>query len=297
MKTLRLFVSLIGLMASANCLANESSLAAHIRPAIATAPNASPPLSQPRLAIIIDDLGNSLTSGLKAIALPGNITFAVMPHRKYSKQLAERAGRLGKSVMLHAPMSTVNGRELGPGALDATMNETEFKTRLRFAILSTPYVKGLNNHMGSGLTTNPKAMGWVMDIAKEQQLFFIDSRTNANSVAFKSAQQAGIKSATRDIFLDHLQDIDHIHQQFKKAIAIAKRYGSAIVIGHPHPQTLYYLEHALPQLAHNQVQLHSITEVLKNGVAHRPDSARESRPFESQSLDQLISSLKPATNL
>lgn len=284
MKNPLLSVSLLGLMASINAFANEPDLSTQ-------------PPSNARLAIIIDDLGNSLTSGLQAIALPGNVTFAVMPHRKYSKQLAERAGRLGKSVMLHAPMSTLNGRELGPGALDAEMNEAEFKTRLRFAVLSTPYIQGLNNHMGSALTTNPQAMDWVMEVAKEQQLFFIDSRTNANSVAYQRAQKAGIASATRDIFLDHQQDIDHIHLQFKKALAIAKRYGSAIVIGHPHPQTLFYLEHALPQLPLNNISLLSMPALLNSGVEKRPDSARESKPYESATLEQLISSLQAAPDL
>lgn len=255
--------------------------------------------SQPaRLAIIIDDLGNSLRSGLDAIALPAPITFAVMPHRKHSKTLAERAGRLGKDVILHAPMSTMNDRKLGAGALREELGEHAFKEKLRFSIASIPFISGVNNHMGSRLTTQPQAMKWVMEVLAQEQLFFVDSRTHAQSVAYKTALKMGLPSANRDIFLDHEINLDHIHVQFKKALAIAKRYGSAIAIGHPHKPTLRYLNHVLPQLEGSNVAIHSISDLLKGGIKVRPDSARESRPAKVPSLDllvqQLIHNNKPA---
>ncbi len=211
-----------------------------------------------------------------------------MPHRKHSKELAERAGRLGKDVILHAPMSTVNGRKLGAGALDENLDEVTFKDRLRFSIANIPYVSGINNHMGSQLTTRPQAMKWVMEVLKEERLFFVDSRTNANSVAYKTAFKMGLPSATRDIFLDNIINIDSIHIQFKKALAIAQRYGSAIAIGHPHKATLTYLNHVLPQLEGTNVAIHSVSDLLKIGILDRPDSARESPPAITPDLDALI---------
>jgi polysaccharide deacetylase 2 family uncharacterized protein YibQ len=248
---------------------------------------ASQPTSA-RLAIVIDDLGNSLQSGLKAIALPADITFAVMPHRKHSKRLAERAARLGKDVILHAPMSTINGLELGAGALNESLSEQEFKTKLTFSLESIPFAKGMNNHMGSQLTTNSVAMMWVMEVLKEKQLFFLDSRTNAKSVGFSTAQTMGIPSASRDIFLDNEINIEHIHIQFKKAIRVAEKYGSAIAIGHPYKATITYLEHVLPQLEGTHISVHKISDLLKAGINPRPDSARESKPAITPSLDAFI---------
>ncbi|MFT5593863.1 MAG: polysaccharide deacetylase 2 family uncharacterized protein YibQ [Oceanicoccus sp.] len=241
-----------------------------------------------RIAIVIDDLGNSLQAGLKAIALPADVTFAVMPHRKHSKRLAERAARLGKDVILHAPMSTVNGRELGAGALYESLSEREFKTKLAFAIESIPFAKGINNHMGSQLTTNRVAMMWVMEVLKEKQLFFLDSRTSAQSVGFSTAQTMGLLSASRDIFLDNETDIEHIHLQFKKAITIAEKYGSAIVIGHPYKTTIRYLEHVLPQLEGTHISVHKISDLLKTGITPRPNSARDSKPANTPNLDAFI---------
>jgi polysaccharide deacetylase 2 family uncharacterized protein YibQ len=245
-----------------------------------------------KLAIVIDDLGNSLRAGLDAIALPAPITFAVMPHRKHSKLLAERAGRLGRDVLLHVPMSTVNGRALGAGGLNENLTEKDFKDILRFSIANTPYISGVNNHMGSQLTTHPIAMKWVMEVLEQEKLFFLDSRTHPKSVAYETALEMGLQSANRDVFLDNDVNIDHIHVQFKKALAIAKKYGSAIAIGHPHKATLTYLNHVLPQLEGSDVAIHSVSELLKIGIAKRPDSARESAPISSPSLDALIKTLQ-----
>ena len=258
-------------------------------------PSYAEPPPRARLAIIIDDLGNSLSSGLDAIALPGNITFAVMPHRKYSTKLARRAGRLGKEVILHAPMSTVIKRKLGPGALHENLNEKQFKDRLKFAIYNTPYIRGVNNHMGSLLTTKTQAMTWVMEVLKDKGLFFVDSRTSAQSQGYSIALQHGISSAQRDIFLDHELDIDHIHIQFKKALSIAQAYGSAIAIGHPHESTLFYLKEVLPQLKDSQVTLHSVSELLKLGMTNRPNSTRSASPTPQPSLDKLIQRLIQAS--
>ena len=251
-------------------------------PCFANAPSSA------RLAIVIDDLGNSLQAGLNAIALPADVTFAVMPHRKHSKRLAQRAARLGKDVILHAPMSTINGLKLGPGALNEALSESEFKTKLAFSLESIPFAKGMNNHMGSQLTTNPVAMMWVMEVLKEKQLFFLDSRTSAKSVGFTTAQTMGLPSASRDIFLDNEINIEHIHRQFKKAIAVAEKYGSAIAIGHPYKTTISYLEHVLPQLTGTHISVHKISDLLREGITPRPDSARESRPASTPNLDAFI---------
>ena len=261
-------------------------------PATATTKSSASDHAPARLAIIIDDLGNSLKSGLNAIALPAPITFAVMPHRKHSKLLAERAGRLGRDVLLHAPMSTINGLKLGAGALREDLGEQVFKDKLRFSIASTPFISGVNNHMGSQLTTRPQAMKWVMEVLQQEQLFFVDSRTHAQSIAYKTAEKMGLPTANRDIFLDHKITIPHIHVQFKKALAIAKRYGSAIAIGHPHKATLKYLNHVLPQLEGTNVAIHSVSDLLEFGIQARPNSARESRPAKVPSLDALVLSLQ-----
>jgi len=248
----------------------------------------SSPVNQPKLAIIIDDLGNNLKSGLNALTLPGNITYAVLPHRRHSQTLAKRAARLGKEIILHAPMSTLDGRFIGAGALSDELNEKQFKDRLRHAIQSTPHITGMNNHMGSSLTQNAQAMRWVMDVLREEHLFFIDSRTTAETVAFTIAQQSGVSSATRDVFLDHQVSTEHIHNQFKRTIAVAKKYGSAIAIGHPHEETLSYLNRILPELKAMNITLVSAGSLIASGIESRPLPSGFAAPVQAPNLDVLV---------
>lgn len=240
------------------------------------------------VAIIIDDLGNSLRKGLDALALPGKITYSVLPHRKHSQRLAQRGYRLNKEIMLHIPMATVNNRALGAGALSGDLTERQFKQTLQHAIRNVPHLKGVNNHMGSQLTQNKIAMGWVMEVLQSEQLFFVDSRTTAQSVAFDTAIQHRISSAQRDVFLDHQVNTEHIHQQFKRALAVALKHGSAVVIGHPHPETVHYLKQVIPELPKLGIALSTVSELMAKGIHQRPSHSGYGNPIQAPTLDTLI---------
>lgn len=207
------------------------------------------------VAIIIDDLGYNYEQGIKAIQLPGAITYAIIPYSPKADFFALEAQKNNKEVILHAPMSTVNHAPLGKNGLTEFMNEMDFKQALNQSLASLPNIKGMNNHMGSLLTQKPQAMEWVMQSLQQHQLYFIDSRTTADSVAWKIAQQYNIPSLKRDVFLDHEPTSHFIDKQFKQLIAIARRQGYAIGIGHPHPETIEYLQRHLASLDEQNITL------------------------------------------
>lgn len=210
---------------------------------------------QPAIVVIIDDVGDNWAQGSAALALPGPVTYAFLPHSPFGPQLAQRAFDRAKDVILHAPMENTHDRPLGPGALTADLQRDDFVRVLSGDLDAVPHVQGLNNHMGSLLTTLEPQMQWVMALARQRGLFFIDSRTTADSVAWEVAQRQGIPSLQRDVFLDHEQTSEFVHQQFMRALAIARRHGSAVVIGHPHPVTVEYLRLALPLLDEQGIRL------------------------------------------
>lgn len=213
-------------------------------------------LQAAQLAIIIDDVGYNRPLGERAARLPGAYTLSLLPYTPHSQRLAELASGQGKELMLHAPMASLAGLELGPGALTLEMNRPQFISRLRDAIAQFPGIKGINNHMGSALTREFQPMGWVMSEARRAHLYFIDSRTTAASVAYRTAQAYGLPSASRDVFLDHQKQKAHIRQQLQSAITLARTTGRAIAIGHPYPETLDVLEHITDQwLAEQGVEL------------------------------------------
>ena len=237
-------------------------LAAYLCTVLLPLTAAAESVNQAAVTIIIDDLGYNLDYGMRAVALPGPVTFAVLPFSPHSKELAEAAHREGKEIMLHMPMDNDNHKPLGPGGLTEQLSRSAFTNRLEQAIRSIPHISGVNNHMGSKLTQNPLKMNWVMNSLKQHTLYFVDSRTSAGSVAGSTAQRQHIPNLDRDVFLDHDPRPAAIDAQFRRLIKIAKRTGSAVAIGHPYPSTLGYLENVIPKLDAMGIRLVSPSGLL-----------------------------------
>ncbi|MEC8860444.1 MAG: divergent polysaccharide deacetylase family protein [Pseudomonadota bacterium] len=229
------------------------------------APAASPALdgAVPRLAIILDDIGNNLELGLQAVNLPGPVTLAILPFTPHAHGLAEAGHQAGKEIMLHAPMSNLAGSDPGPGALTAQQDQTSLIAALRSAIADIPHLKGINNHTGSELTAVTQSMQWVMEELKLHDLYFVDSMTSAQSVAATVAESNGIPVLKRHVFLDNVAEESAIDAQMQRALGIAEQSGLAVAIGHPYPATLAYLEKRLPELqASGSVQLVLVSTLL-----------------------------------
>lgn len=202
----------------------------------------------PTIALIIDDIGHNYRNGADLAEMPYPLTLAFLPQRRHTKRLAELAHSYGKEIILHAPMENKLGIGLGIGGLTSTMSEDAFKRSLAYSIDSIPHLSGVNNHMGSLLTSQPKAMRWVMETLSNTPYFFVDSRTTASSVAALAAHRHGVPNMSRDVFLDNTQTASAVREQFRELIAIARRKGHAIGIGHPYPVTIDIMRNVLPKL-------------------------------------------------
>jgi polysaccharide deacetylase 2 family uncharacterized protein YibQ len=236
-----------------------------------TAANTEPATTTPSIILIIDDMGNGEELGRRAVALSGPINYAFLPHSPHGKTLANLAHRHGKEIMLHLPMSNVNDYATGPGTLRPIMNRSEFLQTLHKNLDSIPHVTGVNNHMGSLLTQLQEPMNWLMDALKQRKLFFIDSRTSRLTVAEKLARSHQLPTGKRDIFLDNHLQPSLISTQFEQLITLAKQQGTAIGIAHPHPETLAFLEQAIPTLTSRGVQLVPASALLLRTPPFAPD--------------------------
>jgi polysaccharide deacetylase 2 family uncharacterized protein YibQ len=210
------------------------------------------------LSLIIDDLGQSLPRDRRALALPGPVTLAVMPDTPHASEFAREAHRAGKTVILHMPMDPATG----PYAWHPELPLTELESRLNAALAKVPYAAGINNHMGSRMTAEPQAMTWLMTELQRRHLFFVDSRTSASTVAAAKAQEVQLASVSRDVFLDDVRTTEAIGAQLQSAIALARKQGSAVVIGHPYPQTLEVLERELPRLKDQGIEWIEIRQMI-----------------------------------
>ncbi len=212
--------------------------------------------------LILDDIGNHLDSGIRALQLPGKITIGVLPHTPNAVTLATMAPKAGKEVLLHTPMSNAANKRLGPGALTSDMPRNTFIQSLDESLDSTPNVKGVSNHMGSELTAKREQMQWLMQNLAARGLYFVDSRTSAATVAAAVATEYRVPHLSRRIFLDNEQDEASIERQFEALLRLARKEGYAVAIGHPYAVTLQFLERRLPEVAAEGFELVLPSEVL-----------------------------------
>jgi polysaccharide deacetylase 2 family uncharacterized protein YibQ len=204
---------------------------------------------RPVLSLVIDDLGYSLTNGMAAIDLNGAHTYAILPGAIYSQKLARHAHKQNKEVILHLPMQSINSNAAHePNALNETMDEDQLTTKVHALLAQIPFIRGVNNHMGSHLTEFDFFMRPVMDSIRGYNpgLYFLDSRTSPRSVAHAQALDAGLSSISRDVFLDNEPNPESIRLQLNIWLTKAREHGSAIAIGHPYPHTIDILRAQLP---------------------------------------------------
>ncbi len=244
---------------------------------------------QPTIAIVIDDMGNNLENGKGLIDLPYPLTLSFLPERRHTLALIDRARKKNKEIMLHSPMQNSLGIKLGKGGLTENMSEMQIKQTLRKSFIAIPHMVGLNNHMGSRLTTQSKVMSWVMETVSQHPFFFLDSRTSANSVAAKTAALHSIPNITRDIFLDHHPTRKFVQAQFIKLLETAREKGTAIAIAHPHKVTLDYLRWALSKLDEKGISIASASAIWQ---IQNPGKSMD-RVFESRSQPSRIAQNQP----
>jgi polysaccharide deacetylase 2 family uncharacterized protein YibQ len=233
-----------------------------VTPIVASAGEPSRAASQPKLAIIIDDLGYDREAAETLFQIPYPLTVSVLPHLPLSSLVAEEASRRGYQVLLHMPMESNGGEKAETIELHAGMSSDDAVRMLQGMLDTVPLAIGVNNHQGSLSTSDGKLMNAIMPALHERGLFFVDSRTSSATVAFAAAHRAGVPAASRDVFLDDVQDDAAIHHQLELAVEDAKLHGQAIAIGHPHPATLQALQEFLPLIQSEGVQIVFASQVV-----------------------------------
>jgi len=219
-----------------------------VREAVPTKPIR--PGKLPRIAIIIDDIGYDLQIAEKFIGLNAPITLSILPHSPQQRKIIRLAREKGLDLMLHLPMEPLEypGVNPGPGALMTAMTPDALIHQLNDDIDSVPYIKGVNNHMGSRMTASSDQMNQIFSCIRKRELFFIDSRTTADSQARSSARLFQVPFAERDVFLDNVQELEAIRKQFRMLLQKAAANGQALAIGHPHSLTFQVLHEELPEI-------------------------------------------------
>lgn len=214
-----------------------------------------------QLAIVIDDFGYRQQNEQKIISLSPNITIAVLPYSPHAKRMSTLANKQGNEVIIHLPMAPLSKQPLEKETLFPYMGEEEVNQIIANAVERVPYAIGVNNHMGSLMTSDLKGMEHVMKALNQYSFFYLDSKTIGKTQVMNAAQNYNIPVLVRDVFLDDKQNEIAIAHQFDIAIELARKKGQAIVIGHPYPQTVNVLTKKLSELP-SDIQLVKLSQLI-----------------------------------
>jgi polysaccharide deacetylase 2 family uncharacterized protein YibQ len=221
----------------------------------ATAELVEPAMPRVRVAIVIDDLGRDRGDVERLLALGQPLTYAVLPFEPRTEEIVALLRERRAELLLHLPMEPEGEADPGPGALSSDMSRRQVARATRAALEKVPGAVGVNNHMGSALTADSAAMHAVLAVLAERRLYFLDSRTSAESVGFELARASGIPAARRDLFLDEVDERDAIEAALDELVALAREQGAAVGIAHPRDATLAVLAERLPRLRDQGVEI------------------------------------------
>ena len=202
------------------------------------------PVEEPRqyqgkIAIIVDDCGADMTTVRTLLNTGLPFSYAILPEKEFSSDVLEMVKSRGKVPMLHLPMEPLSRSAMSEGSRTIMTGKSSPSQQalLRKHLNSLPGVIGVNNHQGSKATADKATMKAVLQVLKNEKIFFVDSRTNSASIARDMAKQMGVATARNDIFLDNSSNVEDIRKQIYKAFAMAEKNGSAIAICHARPNT------------------------------------------------------------
>lgn len=203
-----------------------------------------------RIALLIDDFGDRWDPFVESFLDLGiALTVSVIPGRDMSSKVANEMRMRGFEVILHLPMEPISAPFQDNGYMIlANMDQQEIKKIIQRSLDSVPGVVGVNNHMGSKVTSDRELMTTILSDIGARGLYFVDSRTIATTVAYDVAKSLGLRCGKRDIFID----AENIKADIRKGIwdlaAKAKTNGYAIGIGHCQTITLEVLQEEIPKV-------------------------------------------------
>lgn len=258
---------------------------------------ARPPVEdgRPKIAIVIDDLGNSPASVVALNRLPVPLTLAFLPYAEGVAAQAASARAAGHELLIHMPMEPMSTDWPGPDALVVAISEEEFQERLQRNFASFKDYVGINNHMGSRLTADHERLAMVMRELRARDLLFLDSKTTPASRVVPEARAIGVPFAQRDVFLDNTPEPGYVMTQLVALEQVARRQGFAIAIGHPYPATIQALEAWLPRLAERGFSLVPVSTIVALRTCSREPSLAGCRDYsDAEPVRALIG--KPVTS-
>ncbi|MCK4943117.1 MAG: divergent polysaccharide deacetylase family protein [Candidatus Aminicenantes bacterium] len=221
---------------------------------------------QPKVAFIIDDIGNrsGISLDLKKLNIP--ITASILPESSFAFDEARQIKQYELQAMIHIPMQPKNSKNSSYQGFTIIQTHSDIDEMRQIVLKARqiiPHARGVNNHEGSLITSKKGIITKFLRIIKQEGLFFVDSRTTSETVAYDMARELKIQTAFRDIFLDSEKTYPHSMKQIQKLITVALKKGKAIAIGHPFQTTFQAIRDSIKSIRDRGIKIVFVSQILE----------------------------------
>lgn len=228
----------------------------------------------PMMSIVIDDFGSYDQSGFDTL-MKANVplTCAVIPMVDNTQSNIETLTSKGHEIILHMPMeSHVHLPESWYGPVFIRNYDTpETATKkIEECLKSFPNVKGLNIHIGSGVSRNKTLMTAIYEYTKSKGLYMLDSRTIETHSVVDACNDTHSIYLGRDVFLeaDKNRSYAGVKYRMMEGANIALEKGYSIVIGHVGAEggenTAKAILDTLPEIEKMGVKIVPLSEIYEH---------------------------------
>jgi polysaccharide deacetylase 2 family uncharacterized protein YibQ len=223
-----------------------------------------PAVSAKKVAVIMDDLGYNLEVVRAVCAFKQPVTVSILPFTPAAQETAREARACGLEIMLHLPLESLHQKisTASAGTIYTSMTGEEIRRNVEACLDQIPGCQGMNNHAGSMVTEDDRIMPVILEVLKERGLYFIDSRTTKNTIAFDMARRMGVPAASRQVFLDGDLTEAAIKAKIEELFQTARDKGQAVGICHPKKETLAALAKYLGSAGAYGVKLVFASEIV-----------------------------------
>jgi len=225
---------------------------------------------KPMIAVVIDDWGYNLNNLPALYDIERPITLSILPHLRYSEEIAQDAKKKKLETLLHLPLESKEGKNPEKDTIRCNMEDREIIRKIDLAIQGVPGISGVSNHQGSRATENKRVMRIVLGRVKNNKLFFLDSLTSNKSVCEKISNEIDLGFVKRNVFLDlpvsasDKKNIsDYIRKQLYELARIGLRDGYAVGIGHDREVTLKVIKDMAPELEKMGLKFVRLSDIIK----------------------------------
>lgn len=245
-----------------------------------TSENLSNAIFQPRLSIVIDDFGSFDESGVETIlSIKEPLTCAVIPLVDNTSSHLEKLSKTNHEIILHMPMEAhVNLPKdwYGPTYISVHDSQETINSKFEKCLKDFPNVKGFNTHIGSGVSKNKETMKKIYNFAKQNNLYFLDSRTIETNSVTQASKETNSVYLGRDEFLEADKNKSYSNAKFRLLEGARKaiQTGSSIVIGHVGAeggeQTAKAILDTLPEIKKMGVEIVPLSTLYEIAKIHNP---------------------------